>query len=58
MKNFNIREPNGQDKSQRQIENTKSKRQTKNALQRFTKNEDLDEEEIYENFEKFSNKHK
>jgi hypothetical protein len=58
MKNLNIREPNGQDKSQRQIENTKSKRHTKNALQRFTKNEDLDEEEIYENFEKFSNKHK
>ena len=58
MKNFNSNEQYPQDKSQRQIDNTKSKRHTKTALQRFTKTEDLDEEEIYENFEKFSNKHK
>ncbi len=47
-----------QDKSQREIENNKSKRQAKKALKHFEDTEDYDDEQIYSNFEKFNNRNR
>jgi hypothetical protein len=59
MKNTNFKnEAAIQDKSQREIENNKSKRQVKKALKRFEKMQDCENEEIYSNFEKFNNRNR
>lgn len=54
MKNVKNEQTNN-NKSQRQIENVKSKRHTKTVLQKYTK-EECDDEEMYSNFEKFNNR--
>jgi hypothetical protein len=59
MKNINNKnENNFQDRAQRQIQNVKSKRQTKTVLKKCTNQEEYDDEQMYSNFEKFNNRNK
>jgi hypothetical protein len=59
MKNINNKnESNFQDRSQRQIENVKSKRHTKTVLRKCADQTEYEDEEMYSNFEKFNNRNK
>ena len=56
MKNFSSKEEQNKNRSQQQIQNNKSKKHTKKILKKYNECVDIENEEIYSNFEKFNNR--